>query len=119
MKSLVKLPWYWLSGSTLELTPFTTHFLRPSDEDEDDPGDPDDFDFPSSWSMEWKFSECGLGQCVFCCSAVYFLDKIRLVRYEKSATMRFFYKISQPVGFIPHYTDLKKIPHSSGFYTAL
>ena len=102
-ESLVTLPWYWFSGSTLELTPFTTHFLRPSDEDEDDPGDPDDFDFPSSWSMEWKFSECGTISADFAAVQFIFLDKIRLVRYEKSATMRFFYKI----------------PHSSEFYTAL
>ena len=28
--------------------PLTTHFLRPSEEDEDEAGDPEDLDLPSS-----------------------------------------------------------------------
>ena len=49
-----------------------------------------------------------------------FLDKIRLVRYEKFVTMRnFLKKFRTPVNFIPDYAVFSKKPHSSEFYTAL
>ena len=53
----------------------------------------------------------------------FFLDKIRLVRYEKFATMQIFLKkIRTPVNFIPHYNKnrlVRVFSHSAVLSSAL
>ena len=49
-------PWYWSIGATLlVLFPLTIHFFRPSDDEDDEAGDPEDLDLLPSSSMVMAF----------------------------------------------------------------